>query len=180
MSTCAGENTFSGSISSAMIWVNFGSSDRYPFELAPSWKHEHSSVTASRWTCVRLRPFLEGVVVGLVAAVIFFVVRFSGVDVVGASFTARARRSKKARSATHRAILRDQGERVRAYRLTEAAFGDHAAENSVAAVGPCQAVLMTSSARRRLERDDLELTVELDRYLIETILEYRSRLLPVR
>ena len=324
--------------------------------------------------------FLEGVVVGMVVAVIFFVVRFSGVDVVGASFTARARRSKKARSATHRAILRDQGERVRAYRLrgyiifgnaspmgdrlkqaleadpaplcllldfaavsgfdvsaanvvcrsiraahargtrivlsameervrpilrrglpesewrglifeddldrglercedlviaewdrlhdgpedartalfglsvdhalreldrlarfealterlrpwlrdcvyaggetivarggkqegmqlltggramareedagarmeeygpgdalvTEAAFGDHAAEISVAAVGPCRTVLMTSSARRRLERDDLELTVELDRYLIETILEYRSRLPPGR
>ena len=61
--------------------------------------------------------FLEGVAVGLVAAVIFFVVRFSGVDVIGASFTARDRQSKRVRSATHRAILRDHGERVRAYRL---------------------------------------------------------------
>ena len=61
--------------------------------------------------------FLEGVGVGLVAAVIFFVVRFSGVDVIGASFTARDRQSKRVRSATHGAILRDHGERVRAYRL---------------------------------------------------------------
>ena len=322
--------------------------------------------------------FLEGVAVGLVAAVIFFVVRFSGVDVIGASFTARDRQSKRARSATHRAILRHYGERVRAYRLrgyiifgnaspmgthlkqalgadpaplcllldfaavsgfdvsaanvifrsvraaraqgthivlsavaervrsilqrglpegewrslileedldrglercedlviaewdrlsagsddardalfglsidhavreverqagfealmerlrpwlrsrayeagetivargesqegmqfltqgramareedagarmdeygpgdllaTEAAFGDHTAEMAVLAVEPCRAVLMTPSARRSLERDDLELTVELDRYLIDTILEYRARVLP--
>ena len=322
--------------------------------------------------------FLEGVAVGLVAAVILFVVRFSGVDVIGASFTARDRQSKRARSATHRAILRHQGERVRAYRLrgyiifgnaspmghrlkqalgadpaplcllldfaavsgfdvsaanvifrsvrtaraggtyivlsavaehvrsilrrglpesewrglifeedldrglercedlvitewdrlhagsedarnalfglsidhavhemerqacfealterltpwlqsrayeagetivargerqegmqfltqgramareedagarmdeygpgdvlvTEAAFGDHTAEMAVLAVEPCRTVLMTPSARRSLERDDLALTVELDRYLIDTILEYRARLLP--
>ena len=61
--------------------------------------------------------FLEGVVVGLVAAVIFFVVRYSGVDVIGASFTARERQSKRLLSATHRVILRDHGERVRVYRL---------------------------------------------------------------
>ena len=323
--------------------------------------------------------FLEGVAVGLVAAVIFFVVRFSGVDVIGASFTARDRQSKRARSATHRAILRHHGERVRAYRLrgyiifgnaspmghrlkqalsadpaplcllldfaavsgfdvsaanivfrsvrtagaqgthivlsavaehvrsilrrglpegewrslifeedldrglercedlviaewdrvhagsddardalfglsidhalreverqarfealterltpwlqsrayetgetivargeeqegiqfltqgramareedagarmdeygpgdalaAEAAFADHVAEMTVLAVEPCRTVLMTPSARRSLERDNLGLTVELDRYLIETILEYRARLLSV-
>ena len=323
--------------------------------------------------------FLEGVAVGLVAAVIFFVVRFSGVDVISASFTARDRQSKRARSATHRAILRHHGERVCVYRLrgyiifgnaspmghrlkqalsadpaplcllldfaavsgfdvsaanivfravrtaraqgthvvlsrveehvrsilrrglpegewrslifeedldrglercedlviaewdrlqdgsddardalfglsidhalreverqarfealterlkpwlqsrayeagetivargerqegmqfltqgramareedagarmdeygpgdalaAEAAFGDHAAEMTVLAVEPCRTALMTPSARRSLERDDLGLTVELDRYLIDTILEYRARLLPV-
>ena len=324
--------------------------------------------------------FLEGVVVGLAAAAVFFVVRFSGVDVIGASFTARSRGSKRARSATHRAILRVRGDRVRVYRLrgyvifgnaspmgdrlrqaieadpaplcllldfaavsgfdvsaanvvcrfirtahaggtrivlsampehvrpilrsglpesewrrvmfeddvdrgiercedlviaewdrlhagsedargallglsvdralrelerlarfealterlkpwlrdrsyacgesivaqgekqegmqlltqgratareedtgarmeeygpgdaivTEAAFADHAAGISVTAVEPCRTLLMTPSARERLEQDDLELTVELDRYLIETILEYRARLLPSR
>ena len=62
--------------------------------------------------------------------------------------------------------------------VAEAAFGDHAAEISVSAVELCRTVLMTPSARRSLERDDLELTVELDRYLIDTILEYRARLLP--
>lgn len=61
--------------------------------------------------------FLEGVGVGLAAAVIFFVVRFSGLDVIDATYTARDRRSKRSRSATHRAILRHQGERVRVYRL---------------------------------------------------------------
>ena len=61
--------------------------------------------------------FLEGVVVGLVAAVIFFVVRYSTVDVIGASFTAREHQSNRVLSAIHRVILRIQGERIGVYRL---------------------------------------------------------------
>ena len=61
--------------------------------------------------------FLEGVVLGLVAAVIFFVVRYSTVDVVGAAFTSRERQSKRVLSAIHRVILRAQGDRVSVYRL---------------------------------------------------------------
>ena len=59
----------------------------------------------------------------------------------------------------------------------QAAFGPHLAEFSITAHKPCHTVLMTSSARRSLERDDAALTVELDRYLIETILEYRASVL---
>ena len=61
--------------------------------------------------------FLEGVAVGLAAAVVFFVVRFSKVNVVDEAFTLREHGSKRTRSAAHRAILRHWGERVRAYRL---------------------------------------------------------------
>ncbi len=61
--------------------------------------------------------FVEGVVLGLVAAVIFFVVRYSAVDVVNASFTIREYRSKRVLSAIHRVILQVQGDRVRGYRL---------------------------------------------------------------
>ena len=53
-----------------------------------------------------------------------------------------------------------------------AVLGPHAAENSVTAQGPCRTMLMTSSARCSLERDDAELSVELDRYLLETILNH--------
>ena len=60
----------------------------------------------------------EGVGVGLAAAVIIFVARFSRMDVISASFTARERRSKRGRAAVHRTILDVWGERVRAYRLT--------------------------------------------------------------
>ena len=56
----------------------------------------------------------------------------------------------------------------------QAAFGPHLAETSVTAQEPCRTVLMTPSARRSLERDDAALTIELDRYLIEAILEYRA------
>lgn len=61
--------------------------------------------------------FLEGVAVGLAAAVVFFVVCFSKVSVIDSAFTLRERRSRRARSATHRAILRHQGERVWVCRL---------------------------------------------------------------
>ena len=61
--------------------------------------------------------FLEGVAVGMVAAVVLFVVRFSAVDVIGARFTARTRHSKRTRPAPHRAILRMLGRRVHVYEL---------------------------------------------------------------
>ena len=61
--------------------------------------------------------FLEGVVVGLAAAVVFFVVRFSKVSVVDEASTLREHRSRRSRSAAHRAILHHHGERVRVYRL---------------------------------------------------------------
>ena len=61
--------------------------------------------------------FLEGLAVGLVVTVIFFVVRFSGVEVVGDSFTGEDRHSRRIRPVTHRAILRNEGKRVRAYSL---------------------------------------------------------------
>lgn len=39
----------------------------------------------------------------------------------------------------------------------------------------CRTVLMTTSARRSLERKNPELIADLDRYFIETILAYRRR-----
>lgn len=61
--------------------------------------------------------FLEGVAVGLVLTVVVFVVRFSSVEVVGDEFTGGSRLSRRNRPATHRAILRSEGGRIRAYRL---------------------------------------------------------------
>ena len=61
--------------------------------------------------------FLEGLAVGLVVTVIFFVVRFSGVEVVADEFTGEDRHSKRIRPYTDRAILRAEGKRVQVYRL---------------------------------------------------------------
>ena len=60
---------------------------------------------------------LEGVAAGLLATLIFFAVRLSHVDPVESRFTARERRSNKTRPIPHRAILREEGERVQGYRL---------------------------------------------------------------
>ena len=60
---------------------------------------------------------LEGVAAGMLATLIFFAVRLSHVDPVESRFTARERRSNKTRPIPHRAILREEGERVQGYRL---------------------------------------------------------------
>ena len=60
---------------------------------------------------------LEGVGVGAVATLAFFAVRLSRVDPVASRFTARERRSNKARSVPDRAILLAEGERVQVYQL---------------------------------------------------------------
>ena len=60
---------------------------------------------------------IEGVGVGMLATLVFFAVRLSRVDPIAERFTARERRSSKARSVPDRAILLREGERVHAYRL---------------------------------------------------------------
>ena len=60
---------------------------------------------------------LEGVGVGMVATLVFFVVHFSRVDPIESRFTLREQRSHKARPVPDHAILRDAGERMHAYRL---------------------------------------------------------------
>ncbi len=59
----------------------------------------------------------EGVGAGMLATLLFFTVRLSRVDPIESRFTARERRSTRARSVPDRAILLEEGERVRAYRL---------------------------------------------------------------
>ena len=60
---------------------------------------------------------IEGVAAGMVATLVSFAVRLSRVDPIAAHFTARERRSSKARSVPDRAILLEDGDRVLAYQL---------------------------------------------------------------
>ena len=60
---------------------------------------------------------LDGVGAGMLATVVFFVVRLSGVNPVETRFTLRERHSNTARPVPDRAILPEEGERVHAYRL---------------------------------------------------------------
>ena len=59
----------------------------------------------------------EGIGVGMLAMLVFFAVRLSRVDPIESRFSARERHSNKARPIPDRAILLEEGERVRAYRL---------------------------------------------------------------
>ena len=60
---------------------------------------------------------LLGVVVGLVATLVFFTVRLSRVDTIESRFTVHERRSNKVRSVPERGILSQEGEQVWAYQL---------------------------------------------------------------
>ena len=60
---------------------------------------------------------LEGVGAGMLATLVFFAVRLSRVNPIASRFTARERRSNKARPVPDHAILLAQGDEVQAYRL---------------------------------------------------------------
>lgn len=61
--------------------------------------------------------FLEGVVIGLLITILFFVVRLSRVDVVESTFSLRDEQSNRIRPIPDRAILRSEGLRVQGYSL---------------------------------------------------------------
>ena len=61
--------------------------------------------------------FVEGIAVGLFAALALFAIRLSRMDVIEASLTGRGLRSRKVRSVPDRAILLDRGDRIRIFRL---------------------------------------------------------------
>ena len=61
--------------------------------------------------------FFEGVGIGMVITIVFFVVRLSRMDAIESRYTARDRRSKRSRPIPDRAILQAEGERAQAYRL---------------------------------------------------------------
>ena len=61
--------------------------------------------------------FPEGVGIGMVVTTVFFAVRLSRAELIEAEFTAREHTSNKIRSIPDRAILREEGELVQAYRL---------------------------------------------------------------
>lgn len=67
---------------------------------------------------IGLFGFLHGVALGLVAAVLFFVIRFSAVPVIRNEFNALDQRSIKIRPVPHRMLLSITGERIRGYELT--------------------------------------------------------------
>ena len=60
---------------------------------------------------------IEGVVTGLLATLVFFVLRLSRVDPIASHFSGRGQRSNKVRPPPDRAILLEGGERIRGYRL---------------------------------------------------------------
>ena len=61
--------------------------------------------------------FLEGLIVGLVATVLFFVIRFSVLDTIDSTFSGVQRRSMRVRPVPHQAILLEHGEQIHGYQL---------------------------------------------------------------
>lgn len=61
--------------------------------------------------------FFEGVGIGMLITIVFFIVRLSRMDVIESRYTARERRSNRSRPIPDRAILQTEGDRAKAYRL---------------------------------------------------------------
>jgi SulP family sulfate permease len=84
-------------------------------------------IMVSIFFVIGLFGYMEGVAFGLLATVLFFVVRFSRVPVVKNKFSALDRRSIKARPVPHRKILCFEGWRIKGYELTGYLFFGSAA-----------------------------------------------------
>lgn len=75
------------------------------------------AIVALIFVAIVVFGLMEGVGTGILATLVFFVVRLSRVDVIESSFTARDRRSSKVRPAPERAVLFDRGVHLQAYKL---------------------------------------------------------------
>ena len=94
---------------------------------------------------------LEGVGAGLVATLIFFVIRLSRVDTIESGFTLRERHSNRTRSIPELAILMHEGERVKAFRLCGYIFFgsvytlvDHLKQSTDQALERCEELIIAA------------------------------------
>ena len=69
------------------------------------------------FVAVTVFGLFEGVAAGMLATLVFFALRLSRVDPIESRFNAKERQSSKARPAPDRAILLEEGDRVRGYRF---------------------------------------------------------------
>ena len=74
-------------------------------------------IIALMFLTITVFGFFEGVGLGMLVTIVFFIVRLSGVDLVDSRYTARDRHSNRMRPIPDRAILDAYGERVHGYRL---------------------------------------------------------------
>ena len=77
---------------------------------------DYAIIVAMFITIVTL-GFFEGVGVGMLITIVFFLVRLSRVDLIENQYNASERHSKRIRPVPDRAILKSEGPRVQAYRL---------------------------------------------------------------
>ena len=104
-------------IGGILFFAGFGMLDE---GLVRSWKRlpwsEYGIILLS-FVAITVLGVFEGVGVGMLATLVFFILRLSRVELVESRFTLQERQSGKARTPSHYAILRKEGERVRGYRL---------------------------------------------------------------
>ena len=100
-----------------LIFAGFGMLDEGLLRSRKRLPWAEYGVIALIFVVVVTFGLFEGVGAGMLATLAFFAVRLSRVDLIASRFTARERRSSKARSVPDRAILLEEGGRVLAYRL---------------------------------------------------------------
>ena len=79
--------------------------------------HPEFGIIVLIFVTINVFGLLEGVGAGMLATLIFFAVRLSGVDPIESGFNARDQRSSRTRSVPECAILSQEGERAQGFRL---------------------------------------------------------------
>ena len=104
-------------VGGVLFFAGFGMLDE---SLLRSWKRlpwsEYSIILLS-FVAITTLGIFEGVAVGMIATLVFFILRLSRIELIESRFTAQERQSSKARNVPDRAILQEEGERVRGYQL---------------------------------------------------------------
>ena len=105
-----------------LLFVGVGLLGSWLFSVREKMRRADYGVALLTCATIATLGFIEGIVLGLIATLVLLVIRLGRMEVIEAEFTGRDQWSNKRRTIPERAILLDQGKRMRVYRLRGLVF----------------------------------------------------------
>ena len=100
-----------------LLFVGVGLLSRWLFSVREKLRWTEYGVVLLTCVTIAAFGFIEGIGLGLIATMVLLVVRLGRMEVIEAEFTGRDQCSTTHRTVPERALLLDQGERMRIYQL---------------------------------------------------------------